>query len=62
MKLVESGRKAVGNSYDQYDKPTVIRQGREVGEAAGRAVAGNTVPEGDMDYLDIPAFLRRQAD
>ncbi len=42
--------------YSQYDKPTTLRQ---------RPAAGGTPaarPAGDMDYLDIPAFLRRQAD
>ncbi len=40
--------------YAQLDKPAVIRN----------KVAGDrfTESEGGMDYLDIPAFLRRQAD
>ena len=40
--------------YGQLDKPTVIRN----------KVAGDrySEPESGMDYLDIPAFLRRQAD
>ena len=40
--------------YGQLDKPTVIRN----------KVAGDrySETEGGMDYLDIPAFLRRQAD
>jgi len=40
--------------YGQLDKPTVIRN----------KVAGDrfTEAESGMDYLDIPAFLRRQAD
>ena len=40
--------------YAQLDKPAVIRN----------KVAGDrfTETEGVMDYLDIPAFLRRQAD
>ena len=40
--------------YGQLDKPTVIRN----------KVAGDrfTETESGMDYLDIPAFLRRQAD
>lgn len=39
-----------------YDEPTVIRQGKD-GEQ--KQVANGDV---NMDYLDIPAFLRRQAD
>ncbi len=42
--------------YAQFDHPTVLRQNGS-GEGAGRQpLAPNT------DYLDIPAFLRRQAD
>jgi cell division protein FtsZ len=40
--------------YHELDRPTVIRQTKKV------AAAGNQAE--DMDYLDIPAFLRRQAD
>ena len=40
--------------YGQLDKPTVIRK-----KVAGDRFAET---EGGMDYLDIPAFLRRQAD
>jgi hypothetical protein len=40
--------------YANLDKPTVQRQ---------RAVGDGLRPEGDAeDVLDIPAFLRRQAD
>jgi cell division protein FtsZ len=39
-----------------YDKPTVMRQGEQ---ATQKQVANSDV---NMDYLDIPAFLRRQAD
>ena len=46
--------------YSQLDKPAVMRNraahGR--GQAAAKAVGADI----DMDYLDIPAFLRRQAD
>lgn len=39
-----------------YDEPTVIRQGKDSDQ---KQVANGDV---NMDYLDIPAFLRRQAD
>lgn len=39
-----------------YDEPTVIRQGKD---SEQKQVANGDV---NMDYLDIPAFLRRQAD
>lgn len=41
--------------YDQLDRPTVIRK-----KAAGDRFRPEA--EGNLDYLDIPAFLRRQAD
>ena len=44
--------------YRDMDRPTVIRQGQQ------KAAAGydERKRDRDMDYLDIPAFLRRQAD
>lgn len=44
-------------NYRDYDRPTVQRQSH-----AGTATAAKLNPQDDMDYLDIPAFLRRQAD
>ncbi|HEC18149.1 MAG TPA: cell division protein FtsZ [Gammaproteobacteria bacterium] len=41
--------------YNQLDRPTVIRN-----KVAGERYATGT--DGNLDYLDIPAFLRRQAD
>jgi len=42
--------------YGKLDRPTIMR----------KQVVGNTALEAavssDLDYLDIPAFLRRQAD
>ena len=43
---------------DDYDVPTVIR--RRPRAAGDLDVQGNAAV--DMDYLDVPAFLRRQAD
>jgi len=42
--------------YEQLDTPTVIRHRRSEARAAAPAA------EGGMEYLDIPAFLRKQAD
>ncbi len=42
-----------------YDRPTVLRNRHKAAQRA-QAAAGNSAE--DMDYLDIPAFLRRQAD
>jgi cell division protein FtsZ len=41
--------------YGQLDRPTVIRKKTETDKFGSNAESG-------MDYLDIPAFLRRQAD
>ncbi|MDT8406272.1 MAG: cell division protein FtsZ [Methylococcales bacterium] len=43
--------------YSNLDKPTVIRQTRNENRYGAQPKK-----EVDMDYLDIPAFLRRQAD
>ena len=45
--------------YSQLDRPAVLRN-RTV--ARGAVVAQAVGAEADIDYLDIPAFLRRQAD
>ena len=53
MRLI---KKASGEvDYDQLERPTVIRK-----QAVGDRYAQRS--ESSLDYLDIPAFLRRQAD
>jgi len=52
VKIVETNNKL---DYRDFERPTVIRN--KGGNAAAAAVASQ-----DPDYLDIPAFLRRQAD
>ncbi|MGD8910135.1 MAG: cell division protein FtsZ [Chromatiales bacterium] len=42
--------------YRELDRPTVLRNG------ANARQTGAAATEGNLDYLDIPAFLRRQAD
>ncbi|MEP7312109.1 MAG: cell division protein FtsZ [Pseudomonadota bacterium] len=54
MRVVPKGRMS-GSDYAAYDKPAVQRYQRAVGETAAAAPV-------DEDLLDIPAFLRRQAD
>jgi cell division protein FtsZ len=44
-------------NYKDYERPTVQRQSH-----AASATAAKLNPQDDLDYLDIPAFLRRQAD
>ena len=48
-------------NYDELDKPTVMRQGGQKENRETRFGA-QAKKEIDLDYLDIPAFLRRQAD
>jgi len=43
-------------NYGELDRPTVIRKQAVASERFAASADGN------MDYLDIPAFLRRQAD
>ena len=52
VKLVQQD--TVNVDYKDFERPTVIRN-KDVDNAAGSN-------EQDPDYLDIPAFLRRQAD
>ncbi|MGB1906721.1 MAG: cell division protein FtsZ, partial [Spongiibacter sp.] len=49
------------SDYRKLDRPTIMRNQQAV--AAREAVAAAPmVDDKDMEYLDIPAFLRRQAD
>ena len=51
------------NDYRRFDMPTVIRRGAAAQEEAAPLPAADTLASrDDPDYLDIPAFLRRQAD
>ncbi|MBD8491837.1 cell division protein FtsZ [Pseudomonas syringae] len=45
-------------NYRDLDRPTVMRNQAH----AGATAATKLNPNDDLDYLDIPAFLRRQAD
>ena len=60
---------AAPSPYGNYEKPTVIRKtarGNSQGVSQGSGHAGQGKSAGnsghDVEYLDIPAFLRRQAD
>jgi len=56
LELVNTISTATGEiDYTKLDKPTALRQGR-------RDERGKPLSEVDMEYLEIPAFLRRQAD
>ena len=59
-KVVDNTESCTETDYRQLDRPAVMRKrsGADRGAAMAQAVGAET----DMDYLDIPAFLRRQAD
>lgn len=55
VKLVQAANGGTVD-YREFDRPTVMRNQPHEQKKAGDAL------ENDPDYLDIPAFLRRQAD
>lgn len=59
IKLVQKAAAGEVN-YEALDKPTIIRQNRK----DARETRFGAQPKNDvnLDYLDVPAFLRRQAD
>ncbi|MCK5898689.1 MAG: cell division protein FtsZ [Methylococcales bacterium] len=60
-KLVQKA--AAGDvSYDVLDKPTIIRNNKPETKETRYGVQPHKEGDMDLDYLDIPAFLRRQAD
>ncbi len=62
LKVVDNKpAEAVETDYRQLDRPTVQRQ-RASQAAAPEAMNAAPVEDKDMDYFDIPSFLRRQAD
>ncbi len=64
-KAVDNTRSANGNpNYAVLDRPTVMRASaaKAAAKTGTNAAASLDVRERDMEYLDIPAFLRRQAD
>ncbi|MBX2858555.1 MAG: cell division protein FtsZ [Cellvibrionaceae bacterium] len=57
--VIDNTRQADGKpNYATLDKPTILRANKS-GASTGSSLDS---PEKDMEYLDIPAFLRRQAD
>ena len=56
-KVVDNTNREITTDYSQLDKPAVMRK-----RGSSRASATVVGSDPDMDYLDIPAFLRKQAD
>ena len=59
-KVVDNTETMAKTDYRELDRPAIMRN-RENAEYAS-PMAKAVGPGADMDYLDIPAFLRRQAD
>lgn len=59
-KVVDNTGLDGATDYRQLDTPAIMRK-RKAGERAP-LIAQAIGAEGDLDYLDIPAFLRKQAD
>jgi cell division protein FtsZ len=51
--------KPISENYAELDKPAVMRK---TAAASSSQKAAHQRAEGDFEYLDIPAFLRSQAD
>ncbi len=59
-KVVDNTETMVTTDYRELDRPAIMRNRENAEYVSPMAKAGG--PGADMDYLDIPAFLRRQAD
>jgi cell division protein FtsZ len=59
-KVVDNTEAMVTTDYRELDRPAIMRNRENAEYVSPMAKAGG--PGADMDYLDIPAFLRRQAD
>ncbi len=56
-RMVESRRLDGSMDYEQLERPALMRK-QATNSASSQAAVAESVP--DVDYLDIPAFLRRQ--
>jgi len=61
-KPVEMAPRAVVTNYRDLDRPAPLRSRSASSHTMPQAGLARAVGADDMDYLDIPAFLRRQAD
>ncbi len=59
-RMLESVGPSGEPNYAEMDKPTINRRPRTAERATARKL--DIKEDSDMDFLDIPAFLRRQAD
>ncbi len=63
LKVVESKQSSsdLQTDYRSLDRPTIMRKSPQQA-VAKESIQAMPVQDKDMEYLDIPAFLRRQAD
>jgi len=64
IKLMHRSANVNTANYSELDKPTVIRRDKNENKPENKEKRFGAQPkkEVDLEYLDIPAFLRRQAD
>jgi cell division protein FtsZ len=64
VKVIDNTTKSVDGTtdYNQLDRPAVMRRRPQVDRVGNVAVDTKSGVQPSVDYLDIPAFLRRQAD
>ncbi|MDB3992358.1 cell division protein FtsZ [Gammaproteobacteria bacterium] len=60
VKVVDNTDGTIEPDYGDLDRPTILRNQQVNSPNTGFAKTLSAAP--DMDYLDIPAFLRKQAD
>ena len=61
-KVVDNSDLAIDRDYRRLDQPTVMRTQEQYAQAQEPVMAKAVGDVPDMDYLDIPAFLRKQVD
>jgi hypothetical protein len=62
MTAIAGGRGGRVPTLDDLHVPTYIRNQRDPHAASSRRAVGDGLSADDTSMLDIPAFLRRQAD
>lgn len=62
VRLVGMAKSDNNFNYQQLDKPAVMRRQQPSHVSHAKQQASTAPKESDLEYLDIPAFLRRQAD
>jgi len=61
-KVIDNSQNLIDRDYRRLDKPTVMRKNEHYVPSREPIMARAVGDVPDMDYLDIPAFLRKQVD